>query len=691
MTDVATAAATTRAYVLVPDEEAYARAAAEVDRLERALPILTGGDAAAGLLELPVTKEHDPRSWQGELWCDDLSLRAAALVLARATGRPLHLGPIDEAMEAARTTPVTVVTRPAEITPERLATVHHDATIGWLAARDLAATTRLIARTVLHGPAVMAALDDISFDTITDHDPAPGWLTGDQLTPAGLRAGLAGGVAVLAGRGHARGCLMHLAGGGICGRQHELPLLTIQPAMTSGWVDHPTACQQGPRCHRDDVEVTDHLRAADIRAAFTVLDSCRTAVAGAARVRVDVSIPLSMVEGHALAVCAAVGVRDGAGHVAQLFRALLRAGASLGTATAEMNGSIAADLSAGGRLALFGDAGLVPAPADRDPVEAMASLDERDGVDVPAGNTALLVPGRDLLAAAQDGPLVVPRSRDSSSWVLTTAVGRSGGWIEQAPGYLDERWTARVRPWLDRLRGLGSLGMSVATAEVDAAHRLAAGAVRDRAVAADLGAARAAANAFADAERALTDLQFRLVDNEVRWAAKTYYSLVDGWPAPVRLVGDEELYECPQCGGRCAIAQRLRSAGGAGGPVLRSDVCLRCGEVVAGVAEFPARVTVTSPSESRLGDTFDAEVTIEAPADQPLTIAVGAAFVHEERFNCRMLDSRSLRMEPGARTTITFVGGSDPGLTIPDAHYFKVLLAADGAVRCLTRTVVFRV
>ena len=211
-----------------------------------------------------------------------------------------------------------------------------------------------------------------------------------------------------------------------------------------------------------------------------------------------------------------------------LFRALLHGGASLGEALSESNGAIAADPAAMGTLTLFGDAGLVPRPVDRVPTP----LESRDGLDVAAGDGAVLVAGTGLLAEDAGGPLVVPRATGSSSWVLTADYGRSGGRIGSAPERLDGRWTRRVRPWLDRLRGLAGLGLEVSTADVDAAHRMAAGAVRARARAEDLTSARDADAAFAEAERTLAELQFRLVDKEIRWASRTFYSFAAGWPEP---------------------------------------------------------------------------------------------------------------------------------------------------------------
>ena len=682
----ATASQPTRVAVVV-DEAEYARRAADVDGLAAPLPILRRSDGTTGsLLSYPTVVDHDPRHWRGAVWCCASGLSAAAQVLARATGRPLHHGDLDEAVRASRTAPVTVLVEPAALSPERLATVPHDAQLGVLVGRDLAATTQLVARTVLHGPAVMAAMHDVSFDTFADQDPAPGWLTGVRLTPTGLRSALGAGATVLAGRGHARDCLMHLNGGGICGRQQERPLLGVQPSLGASWTEYPTACQQGPRCWRGDVKIGDHLRSAEIRAAFVVLDSCRTAVAGGARIRTDVSIPLSMLEGNALAVNCAVGTRGGAAHAGPLFRALVRRGASLGQALSEMNGAIFADPAAVGKLALFGDAGLAPVAVDLHPAETVTPIDGEGGVEVLASDAAVLVPGTGLLALDAGGPLVVPRATGSSSWVLTAVLGRSGGRIAQVPDRLDGRWSGRLRPWLDRLRGLAGLGLDVSTAELDTAHRMASSAVRARAEAADLTAARDADAAFTEAERKLAEIQYRMIDKEIRWASRTFYSFVDGWPEPWQSETDEETHKCPQCAGRSTIRHRVRPAGGAG-PALRYEVCVRCGEVLSGLEAFPADVGIRSQGEARRGDPITVDVTIQAPPDRPLDVALGTAFAHEDRLHCRILDSRSLTLGPGERTTTTFVGASDADLTIPDVQPFKILLAADGAVRCLTRTV----
>jgi hypothetical protein len=219
---------------------------------------------------------------------------------------------------------------------------------------------------------------------------------------------------------------------------------------------------------------------------------------------------------------------------------------------------------------------------------------------------------------------------------------------------------------------------------------MAAGAVRARADAEDLTAARSADAAFAEAERRLAELQYQMIDKDARWTSTTSASFVDGWPEPWQSETDEEIHQCPQCTGRCAIRHRVRSAGGAG-PVLRYEVCVRCGVVVSGLEVFPAEVSVRSPAQVRRGDPVTADVTIQAPPEQPLDVAVGTSFFNEDRAHCRILDSRSLTLGPGERTTTTFVGTTDPDLTIPDAQALKVMIAADGAVRCLPRTVWIRV
>ncbi|MBM0278954.1 hypothetical protein, partial [Micromonospora tarensis] len=288
-------------------------------------------------------------------------------------------------------------------------------------ARDPATASRLAARTLLRGPTVAASSDDLSFDTLAV-DGGPRRLAGLDVTVAGLRAATRDDVAILAGRAHARDCSMDLLDGTICGRSEERALLPVEPVRADRWSGHLTACQQSQQCCKYGLRIRDNLRAAEIPAAFAVLDSCRTAASGDGAVRTDVSIPLTMLAGSTLAVVCAVGTRGGSAWAAPLLRGLLRAGLPLGTALAEVNQAIAADPAGVGRLALFGDAGLVPVPGGT-PARLAASGD--GVVEIPAGAAATLVDGTGLLPAQPGGPVLVTRADATTSWALTEVCGRS--------------------------------------------------------------------------------------------------------------------------------------------------------------------------------------------------------------------------------------------------------------------------
>ncbi|MFI6761065.1 hypothetical protein ACIBF5_18205 [Micromonospora sp. NPDC050417] len=699
----------------------YGALAREMAGIGAPVPVLPGVATRLLTQAAPATTENTsdglpaaavPESagqWVGTVVVCDEAYAPVAEVLARGSGRALRRGTMADATAAARNGPVTVVAGAASVTPEVLAAVPYDAPIGFLTGRSLASMSALVARTLLHGPTVMATRDDLWFDALADDasggpdgigrpDRALARLTGPRLTPSGLRTALRPGIALLAGRGHARDCLMHLHGGGICGRAEEQPRLAVLPEVGAGWSEHPAACQQGDHCWRDDVSVRDHLRAADLNAAFVVLDSCRTAQVGAGSVRTDVSIPLTMLEGAALAVACAVGTRGGSPWAGQLFQSLVRAGLSLGAALAEMNGAIAVDRAGVGRLGLFGDAGLVPAPTAVAPTTVVG--DAIGGATVvpssptgPAGTVtvrarraAQLVRGTGLLPADEGGPLVVPRRHGDSSWVVTTAAGRTGGRIDPAPSHLDEAWTTRVRPWLDRLRGLPALGWKIDRTALDGVHRTAVAALRQRAEAEHVAAAVAARVAFDGAVDELARIQSALVEREAEWIGQTFYSATDGWPEPWSSETEPEPSSCPQCSASALIRHRIRPAAGAG-PELAYEVCVRCGEVLAGAGACAVTVSTANPPEVRAGTPFTLTVTVTGPADHPVSVAVGAAFQHQERFHCSISGGASFVLPPGGRRVVDFAGLTDSALTIPDQQPIKIILAADGALRCLTRSV----
>ncbi|GLY26202.1 hypothetical protein [Micromonospora sp. NBRC 101691] len=680
-----------RAVVAVNSIAEYVEAAAGVDISSGSIPVLQAhrGPVPAMAVALPVACAHRDDNWTGTVFVCDEELTPVGEVLGRSTGRPVREGTIAAATALSRSGPVTVVARSMMVTPERLAAMPVDARLGFVTGADFASVSALVARSVRHGPAAVGRLRDLRFDTLTDEETTPDRLTGASVTPSALRAAVADGVAVLVGRSHGRECLMHLRGGGICGRAEERPLLPVLPPVGSRWAEHPTACQQSDRCCRDDTSIGDHLRAADIPAAIAVLDGCRTAVAGGGKVRSEASIPLAMLDGMTLAVAVTIGMRGGCPHAGPLFRALLYAGLSLGEACAEVNGALAADPAGVGRLMLFGDAGLIPVPSAADPFDAARRLRDGERLAVPASSAALLVTGGLAIAAEPGGPLPVPRPDARSSWVLTEPATRPEAGIVLAPERLDARWHGRIRPWIERMRELPEMGLKVDHKALDVVARSAVTAVRARAEADHLAAAEAAVAAFATAQRDLAALQARLIEDEVQWASGNLYNFVDGWPQPwdVRMAPVPEI--CPQCRDRAAMRHRVRSGRGAGTD-LCYVVCYLCSEVLAGVEDFPAEVTVEHPPEVRRGTTFEVSVSVTAPVGIPLDVAVGVTFTHEKRFHCSISDTLSFGLGPGRTRLLRFCGTSDAERAIPDWEPLTVMVAADGAVRFLLRSVWLR-
>ncbi|MEU7846041.1 zinc ribbon domain-containing protein [Micromonospora parva] len=663
------------------DLDDYAALAYAVTGPSDPLPVPAGvwHRFAAAVDALPAAAPT-PGYWHGAVHVTGPEYAPVAHVLAATTGRALRRGTLGDALAAARNTPVTVVARADEITPELLAELPVDGQLGLLTGRDLNAVAALVARTVLQGPRSVAELDDLWFDMFAEPGPAPRTLLGPAATPRSLRAALRPGAAMLAGRGHARDCLLHLNGGGICGRAEEQPRLNAPLPVGAGWSDHPAACQQSDRCWRDDVPVAGHLRAAELRAAVVVLDSCRTAQAGEGSVRREVALPLTMLEGVPLALVCAVGTRGGSDWAGQLFPALVRAGLPLGAALAEVNTAVTDDEAGLGRLALFGDAGLASA-VPKPPVTYVP------GDEIPAGRAAALVRGTELLPVDPDGPLMVTR-RGGDSWAVTTAAQRRGGRVEAMPASPTAQWE-ELRTWVQRLRVAPQMGLRIDRAVLDEVYRDAAAAVRRRAEAGHASAAVAADADFADAARRLAEQQALLVRTEIERFADNVHFFVDGWAEPwsVRIAPEPD--ECPQCGDHSLLCHTVRPSAGCGEP-LRYDVCVRCGEMSAGAAEQPGSVTVRNPAQARRCEPVPIRIIVTAPSDASITVAVGAAFPHPRRLGVVMAgDGAAFTLGPGERRELNFTAHSGDSAAL-DQQVFKVVVAVNGAVRFLTRWVWLR-
>jgi hypothetical protein len=633
---------------------------------------------------------HHGDFWSGTVICCDPRLDPVGRVLATRTGRPYRTGDLAEALELSCAEPVTAVAAADTLTPELFALIPQEAQLGLFPVRSVAEASVLAARTIVLG-ARIGELTDVLFDTQGDEDSAA-TLAGPEVTPAGLRASLAGGAAVLAGRGHARDCLLHLSGGGICGRGAESPALTDLPPLGGGWSGHVTACQQGMGCWRDDVAMHNHVRAADLDAAVVALDACQTAIAGAGRIRVDTALPMTLLAHNAIAAACAVGARVGAPHLAALFRALLRSGLATGQALAEINGTVRADPSACGKLVLFGDAGLALRPAARPVCLSSKPLAAGDRVSVPAAEGAQLVrhvPGSRLLATEADGPIPAPRSDGTSSWVLTRSAGGRGGAVAAVAQPLPQVREDRIRPWLRALAALPGMGISAPRDDLSRLER-AAGNAWERALAAatSTDAERAAAD-LGTVTRDLAELQRRIVGDEVHWVATTRYAFDDNWPEPWRVTTIGSALSCPQCGGPTVERHRVQPA--RSDLALLMDSCARCGNVTCGAEEFGAELTVTCPPETAQGTEFTVECVVTAPPDRPVDVAVGVAIGQEAERHCALRAVESVSLPAGESGTLRFPGHTVAGRTKPDMHMVKVLVLADGALRCLSRSLWVRV
>ncbi|HLT09236.1 MAG TPA: hypothetical protein VK028_00325, partial [Micromonosporaceae bacterium] len=224
---------------------------------------------------------------------------------------------------------------------------------------------------------------------------------------------------------------------------------------------------------------------------------------------------------------------------------------------------------------------------------------------------------------------------------------------------------------------------------LDKVYRDAAAAVRRRASAGHASAAISADADFADGVRRLAELQAQLVSTEVNRIASNPYFFVDGWPGPWSVQTAPEPAECPQCGDLSLLCHTVRPSAGCSDP-LRYDVCVRCGEMSAGAAEQPGHVSVRHPAQVRRDDLIRIRVTVTAPPRASVSVALGAAFINPKRLGVFMTGQpAAFMLGPGERRDQEFTATSTASAAL-DQQVFKVVVAVDGAVRCLSRWVWLR-
>jgi hypothetical protein len=650
-------------------------------------PSVSPSDDSVLVPQFPVVTPGSG-TWEGTVTCLDASLTPAARLLARCTGRAVVDRTFPEVLAASDAAPVTVVAGTGMITPRELAVIPARAKLGLLLADDLAAASLLVARTLLHGPAV-AHLPDLAFDTQDDEEDGPTQaaprrrLVGLELTTKDLRDHVGHGVAILAGRAHARDCFLQFADAAVCGRRQQSPARPHVHFPVVRQQPQPTACQQAGECCKVGHAVARHLRAGDIPAAFVVIDGCRTAVAGRGPVPADASLPLSMLHGASIAVAAALGSRGKGEGAAPLYSGLLRSGWTLGAALAEVNSALAADPTALGRLVLFGDAGLAPmANGLPTPEPVSLALAGHEQAPIAAGEP-VLCHGPEPVAVHPQGPLALPATGPSSWWILTTAAGRSGGPIIVRPQRLTARWE-QLRTWIERMRELRLIGLRTDSSALESIGRRARETVLSDAAADHLAAVTQAHATMATVQADLLRLQDQTIAAEIAAMHRSFYSFVDSWPEPWQV---EELpvpQPCIQCSD-LSVTRRLIVPGAGTGPRLVHDACARCGEVTAGAADPGVDAEIDAPLLVARGSCLSVRVRVTA-RDAPVAVTIGAAFRHDDLLGCRMHLLESLHLRSGETREFVAQGSTDPTAVLGPSD-LRVLVLADGALTCHTRLV----
>lgn len=636
------------------------------------------------LPELQTAKTSVP--WAGSVMACSPSLAPIARVLAVRSGRPLYTGSLMEALDRSLTEEVAAVVSLDEVTPAVLAAIGRSSKLGLVTGRSFETVSALAARTLIYGPGAILNRHDLSFDALSDESSTSDRLAGAHATPRRLHSALAGGVAFLTGSGHGRDCLMHMDGGGICGRMEDIPLLQIQPPISQAQFNHPTSCQQGGGCWRNDVSMDDHLRAADIDASFVLLDSCRTAVASDGAVRSDVSIPLSLLEGSALSAVSAAGTRGGSPASGHLFKWLVRAGLSVGAAVYEVNDAISAERDGLGKLVLFGDPGLVPGAANKiEEIVVDSSVPARI-FSVPG---VTLARGKSVIAEAGSRLLVLPRTTQDTFWILPALDGSIGGGVVESVPSTGAHWSNVLSPLLRRLSDLTHLGLDVPAHDIVELRQRALGALRGQFQAKFDNEMETAVSEYHQVVTDTLSIQQQIVADEVELIRTSFYNFVDGWPEPWDVSTVEERMSCPQCLDLTAIKYGIRPDSGLTNR-LQYEVCTRCGEVLSGAETIRCTISASVPSEVKRGGGFSVSLELTATAEESVSVSVGIAMTNESTFGCVLSGVRSVTLHPGQSATMSFHGTTNEIDTTGDLQPVKILAAVDGSLQCITRSVWMR-
>lgn len=645
------------------------RVSNEAEYLERAgdasvVPILSAAweqfEATARVWAPRLTspsREH----WKGLVAYAEEDAGRLAAVLAGATGRPLvQVNTATEALSLSLDSPVTMVCEAGEVTPELLAAVAPEHMVGFLTASDHATASLLVAKNVLFAGA-LAGLPDVTFDAIGGVQEGERVLAGRFATPTALKAEIGAGAAILAGRAHGRDCLMHLHGGGICGRAWSGRAPSAVPLhLGMQGSSHYTACQQSDRCWRDDVAPSDHVRAQELRVGVAVLDGCRIAQVGEGTIGTEVSIPLSLLGGHALAVICGAGTRGGFADAPEQVRSDIRSGAAIGQALAAANMTIERRVGAGGKLILLGDAGLCLSPdQDRRVTRPIGEFIANPDSAAKAGEQRAKSPGH----PSQTSDFRFGQNFDRSSSTLLA-----------------------LSKWVGRLQSAEALGITFKPNHLDA--------IKSRISAIDTTAAidatreeSARSDEVDSCTAALSAIQTDIARRELEWISSQFYQFTDGWAKPQSSSSSTYRETCPQCSRASVRVQDFDLLGY--GADFRLVDCIRCGALMSGFRDFPLELRVSVPPEAQVGAGFNVEVCVSNVMDEPVRVDLVAAFHNGRRTHAHLRTHSAFTVGPGERRTHSFEASTGPD-AVPDLHPLTIFIIAEGAVRAYSRSVWMR-
>ncbi|MDB5072330.1 MAG: hypothetical protein JWM87_3441 [Candidatus Eremiobacteraeota bacterium] len=587
-----------------------------------------------------AARSFDPQSVIVALAGDDYA--GAARALAAATGRrALEAERFDSALFDGAA-PRTLVARPERFGADVLGGLDPAARTGVLTARSLAVLERLIARILAHA--------------------------GDRTAE----------LAVM--RGHGRECCVHTAGGTLCGRSGD-----ARPGAGRGVT---ASCQLGRGCYRDGADPAAVPRIASIPADVILTDLCGGFDLSGALLDSSLSLALSAVEGSAIAYVGSTWTKMGAPYAEPLLGALLRGGAALGDAVAELNRAERADGLGFGAFTLLGDAGLrLHPPAPIAPPLRIASgasaavrYDVLERLELDPGvafEQLAFEPGGDL------APLAVPRG--GGAWYLVPRAGAAARGMlrvrERSP--LRELSAAVAEP-LGRLAALEAFEIVPLKARLDqikrGADRVGRTFTRRRTPLDDASLE----NDVSRLVEQVLDLQHGICDELIERTAQSEYYF--GPEAIVRFdVVAERRMRCTQCG--CSTARRFDFAHRVW-PAYRMNVhtCPRCKFVAQGTnAGWSGRIA--GPDTMRAGDRFHQEIVIVNEHTRPLEASLGFAWLNGSSHGVDAAPARRAVVAPSDALHVTFEGATSARETLPDLHIVRAVAVANGELLLLQKRI----